>query len=191
MKQMEEDYTKKLIASSKQLAQATQEISTLKRNLQLAQAASNEKMVEMTVLKLEAKRAEEDRKQLNEALAALKQVSNAGKSTQFRTNSKRNGKDENLDHEGSVRNKRSPFELTAQIKMLQAELKASLEGGHLSSSKDRQEVFSPDDLATWGRSLLPYLHGKCSLVFLACVLYSSDHADEQQLLYLSLFGSFP
>ncbi|KAL2650433.1 hypothetical protein R1flu_018561 [Riccia fluitans] len=149
MKQMEEDYTKKLIASSKQLAQATQEISTLKRDLQLAQAASNEKMVEMTVLKLEAKRAEEDRKQLNEALAALKQVSNAGKSTQFRTNSKRNGKDENLDHEGSVNNKRSPYELTAQIKMLQAELKASLEGGLLPSSNDRQEVFSPDDLATW------------------------------------------
>ncbi|KAL3701231.1 hypothetical protein R1sor_019253 [Riccia sorocarpa] len=148
MKQMEEDYTKKLQKRFKQLAQATEEISQLKRDLQLAQTARNEKMVEMTVLKLEANRAQEDRKQLNEALAALKQVTYAGKSTQFATNSKTAGNEENDDHSGSVNN-RSPCELTAQIKMLQAQLKASLQKGPSLPSKDRPETVSPDDHVTW------------------------------------------
>ncbi|KAG6543999.1 hypothetical protein Mapa_014623 [Marchantia paleacea] len=150
MKKIEEDYTQRLNTISGQLILANQEKTKLKQELQQVRVESNEKMVELTILKLEAKRAKDGVAQQKESLGTTNKMGRQDAIDVTLDTEASEEEERKIVSEGPKKNL-SILELTTQVAILQKQLDAfnsQKKDALVAPSKGRPEVSNVEDILT-------------------------------------------
>ncbi|BBM98326.1 hypothetical protein MPTK1_1g12620 [Marchantia polymorpha subsp. ruderalis] len=150
MKKIEENYNQRLDTISGQLILANQENTKLKQELQQVRVESNEKMVELTILKLEAKRAKDGLTQQESFGTAIKMTRQDAADVTLDMEASEE-EERKIVSEGPKRNLQM-LELTSQVAILQKQLDA-LNNQKQSDvlvvpSNGRPEVSNVEDMLT-------------------------------------------